>query len=535
ELRDSVLRFRAVLAGLGVTSGDRVVAYLPNVPEAVIAALATASLGAIWSTCSPDYAVDAVVHRFSQLAPKVLLVAEGCRYHGKAIALAERNAAISRALPSLQHVILIDGECRHQSSPVTRPAVRWHDAMAAVAVSDTSFERFPFDHPVYVLFTSGTTGTPKPIVHGAGGTLLQTMKEMVLHCDAHAGEPVFWPCTTGWMVWNVMLGSLAWGVPIVLYDGSPAYPDERTVFDIIAAERVAIARIVPPLLSACARASWCPRETHDLSSLCCITSGGSPLLTEHYEYVYRHVKPDVHLMSPAGGTDIMGTLATGNPIGPVYAGEIQCRSLGMDVQVFDESGESLQGEPGDLVCASPFPSVPLGFWGSPRERMVEEYFGVFPGIWRHGDWAEITARGGVIIHGRSDATIKSKGVRIATADIYRPLAAVSEVTDSAAVTLDRAGDSHIVLFVVLRPGTMLDDSLRQRIRRVVREASSAKHVPQCIVQVPDLLRSLNGKPSEIAMRNAINGHASSIVSGLANPELLPVFSALRREFEQGIT
>jgi acetoacetyl-CoA synthetase len=365
-------------------------------------------------------------------------------------------------------------------------------------------------------------------VHGAGGSLLQTVKEMVLHADCRPSESVFFPVTPGWMVWNVMLASLAWGAPLVLYDGSPTYPSEAALFDIIAAEQVGIARIVPPLLDAYARAGLRPRASHNLNPLRCLVSGSAPLLPHHCDYVYEQVKSDLHLMSPAGGTDIMGTLATGSPIGPVYRGEIQCRSLGMSVEVFDERGRPLANEPGELVCTRPFPSLPLKFWGDPdRARIGREYLSHFPGIWRHGDWAEITPAGGIVIHGRADATLKVNGVRIGTAEIYRAIESVREVAEAAAVPFGLPGAERIALLVVMRKGARLDDELRRRIGETLRQRASARHVPAQIVAVPDLLRSLNGKPSEVAIREAVNGRPVSNRQGLLNAELLPLFQDLR--------
>jgi acetoacetyl-CoA synthetase len=521
-LRREVARAAAALRAAGVGEGDRVASCLSNRPETVGAALATAALGAIWSACSPEYGPEIVVDRLGQIAPKVLLLSDSIHYGGRERDLGDQNAALMRGLPSVERFVIVGARRAAHDR-----AVAWDDFVAIDAPGEIAFRRLPFDHPLFIVYSSGTAGKPKAIVHGAGGSLLQTVKEMVLHADCRPDEPVLFPVTPGWMVWNVMLATLAWGSPLVLYDGSPTYPGENALFDIVAAERVGIARIVPPLLDAYARAGLSPRASHDLGALRCLVSGSAPLLPHHCDYVYKEVKSDVHLMSPAGGTDIMGTLATGNPVGPVYRGEIQCRSLGMSVEVFGERGQPLANEPGELVCTRPFPSLPLKFWGDPdRARVEREYLSHFPGVWRHGDWAEITLNGGIVIHGRADATLKVNGVRIGTAEIYRAIESVREVAAAAAVPFGLPGDERIALLVVMREGTRLDDELRRRIGELLRLRASARHVPAQIVAVPDLLRSLNGKPSEVAIRDAVNGRPVSNRQGLLNAELLPLFRDL---------
>jgi acetoacetyl-CoA synthetase len=520
-----VARLRTALAASGVRPGDRVAAVLPNAPEAVVAALAATSLGAIWSACSPDYGIPAVVDRFSQIAPKILFVADGYRYAGKTIRLDDKLAELARALPSVERMVMVPFLSVDAAPPDVPGATTWNEFLAADDGADIVFERFDFNHPAYILYSSGTTGKPKAIIHGAGGSLLQSAKEMVLHCDCRPDDPVFFQTTTGWVVWNIMLGSMVGGSPVVLYDGSPAFPDENALLDILAQERVGVARIVPPLIDSYIRAGLEPAKTHDLGALRCILSGSAPLLPHHYDYVYRKLKSDLHLMSPAGGTDIMASLVSGNPIGPVYPGEIQCRSLGMKVEIFDEHGASTVGKAGELVCTKPFPSVPLGFWGdTDNRRVTEAYFSTYPGIWRHGDWAELTPEGGVIIYGRADATLNVNGVRIGTAEIYRGLEKIGEISDAVAVTQRHKGGERIVLFVVLRAGQRLDDGMAGRIKQAIRDAATARHVPPKIVQVPDLLRSLNGKPSEIAVRNVINGQPLSSQLGLINPEAIAVFT-----------
>lgn len=516
-----VSRVRAAMRTLGVAPGERVASCLPNTPEAVIACLAATSLGAIWAACAPEYAAPSIVDRFAQIQPRLLLTADAYRHGGKTFSLIENNSLIAAALPSVvAHVSVGEGAGAGRR--------RWESLLASEP--DEDFERFPFDQPCFILYSSGTTGAPKAIIHGAGGSLLQSLKELALHCDCRPGEPVFWPTNPGWMVWNVMLSALAWGCPIVLYDGSPSFPSPARLFDVIEAEAVGVARIVPPLLDAMQAAGLRPRESHDLSSLRCLVSGSAPLLPHHYRFALEQVKADLHVTSPAGGTDIMGSLATGNPTAPVYAGEIQCAALGMAVEVWDEDCRALRGEAGELVCTRAFPSRPLGFWGDPGgERMRQIYFAKFPGVWRHGDWAEITSRGGVVIHGRADATLKIRGVRIGTAEIYGALSDCAQVAEAAAV-LHGAGDrERLALFVVPAAGATLQPQDLEAIRRSIAERTTRRHVPDVVVPVPDLLRSLNGKPAEVAIRAAVNGRPLRGIAGLANPHVIPLFEQAGRE------
>jgi acetoacetyl-CoA synthetase len=522
-LYDEVSRLSAALAAQGVGQGDRVAACLPNCPEAIIAMLASAKLGAIWSACSPDYGVEALIDRFGQIEPAVLFVADSYRYGGKVFDQSEKNAALAAAF-NAKATVLVSHLAPEMKGPSESGLTGWRAFLAPFPPAPMQFERFPFDQPIYILFSSGTTGKPKAIVHGAGASMLQTMKELALHCDLARGEPTFFQTTIGWVVWNVMLAGLALGSPIILYDGSPTYPKPDALFDILDQERVAVARIVPPMIESFIKAGLRPAETHDLSALKCILSGSAPLLPHHYEYVYAYIKKDLHLMSPAGGTDIMGTLVTGNPIGPVYAGEIQTRSLGMMVEVFDENAKSVIGKAGELVCTRPFPSVPLQFWGdATRERVREQYFSTYPGIWRHGDWAEITQEGGAVIYGRSDSTLNVNGIRIGTAEIYRGLEKVPEVKEAVAVAQRTPDSEYIVLFVVMSEGHTLGPGIVSRIKQDIRDRATPRHVPQKVIAVPDLLRTHNGKPSEIAIRDIINGRPIKNSLGLSNPEFIGVF------------
>jgi acetoacetyl-CoA synthetase len=525
ELYDEVSRVRSGLEFAGVVPGDRVAACLPNVPEAVIALLAATSLGAIWSAVSPDYGEQALGDRIGQIGPKILFIADGYRYGGKPFDIRQKAAALVRSTPSLEAVVLVP-HLKLDTAPDQVPlSVSWEE-FASRHPGTIDFRRFGFSHPLWIVYSSGTTGKPKAILHGVGGSLLQCVKEIVLHCDAGPDDLTFFPTSTGWIVWNIMVCALAADRPILLYEGSPTFPDMDSMFGLISQERVGVARLVPPLIEAYAKAGLDPAGSHDLSSLKCLLSGSAPLLPHHYKYVYAHIKSDLHLMSPAGGTDIMCTLATGNPIGPVYPGEIQAPSLGMSVAVFDEKARSLVGQAGELVCTKTFPSVPLGFWGDDSfARVTETYFSKFPGVYWHGDWAELTPRGGIIIHGRSDATLNVNGVRIGTAEIYRGLESIPEIKEAVAVCHRRNERDQIVLFVTLAGDGELDSNLDSRIRQAIRDSSSARHVPERVIHMSDLPRSMNGKPSEIAVRDVIHGRDTNS-TGLRNPESLELFRNL---------
>jgi acetoacetyl-CoA synthetase len=528
ELYDEVSRFAQALRAAGVGRGDRVAGYLPNLPGAVIAMLASASLGAIWSSCSPDFGVQGVHDRFGQIEPKVLVAADGYFYNGREIVVLERLAEIAERLPSLEKVVVV---------PYTRPdpaigavpkSVGVHEFMAPFRPREIAFERLPFDAPLYILYTSGTTGAPKCIVHGAGGTLLQHLKEHQLHVDLKPGERLFYATTCGWMMWNWLVSALASRATIVLYDGAPLLAGGKILFDLAQRERVTVFGTSAKYIDSIAKLGLSPRATHDLSALKTVLSTGSPLVPEGFDYVYREVKPDVQLASISGGTDIISCFVLGNPLGPVWRGEIQCRGLGMKVDVFDDEGRPVRGAKGELVCTAPFPSMPVGFWNDPDgAKYRAAYFEKFPGVWCHGDYVELTEHGGMIIYGRSDAVLNPGGVRIGTAEIYRQVEQLEEVLESLVIGQewppDRPTDVRIVLFVRLREGLALDEALAEKIRRRIRENTTPRHVPARIVQVPDIPRTKSGKIVELAVRNVVHGRPVKNVEALANPEALAHF------------
>jgi acetoacetyl-CoA synthetase len=527
ELARDVSRLAQALAAWGVGPGDRVAGFLPNLPEAVVAMLATASLGAIWSSCSPDFGTRGVVDRFGQITPKVLFAADGYGYAGKRFDSLARVAEIRREIASLERVVIVPSAEDEPDLARIPGAGLWHDALAAFPARALVFERFPFDHPLYVLFSSGTTGPPKCILHGAGGTLLQHRKEHLLHVDLKPDDRLFYFTTTGWMMWNWLVSGLASDATLVLYDGSPFHPDAGVLFDLAQRERVAVFGTSAKFIDAAAKAGVQPGRTHDLSSLRTVLSTGSPLAPEGFDWVYENLKRDVQLASISGGTDIIACFVGGNPIGPVHRGEIQAPCLGMRVEVFDDQGRSLRGEKGELVCTAPFPSVPLGFWNDPDGRRFRAaYFEKHPGVWSHGDFAELTPRGGVIIHGRSDAVLNPGGVRIGTAEIYRQVESIPEVLESLAIGQAWQGDTRVVLFVRLREGVTLDEGLAERIRRRIRDNTTPRHVPAKLVQVADIPRTKSGKIVELAVRDVVHGRPVANREALANPEALALFEGL---------
>ncbi len=525
ELREQTERIAAGLRRVGVEPGDRVVAYLPNIPEAVAAFLATASLGAIWSSCSPDFGARSVVDRFAQIEPKVLLTVDGYRYAGKDFDRRETIARLREELPSLEHVVLLPylGASGVEGTLAWEELVTEHEPL--------QFARVAFDHPLWVLYSSGTTGLPKPIVHGHGGILLEHLKKMHLHLDARDGDRVFWFTTTGWMMWNFLVGVLLTPASIVLYDGSPGHPDMGVLWDL--AERAGITTFgtSASYIASCMKAEVEPSAGRDLSGLEAVGSTGSPLSPEGFEWVYEHLGRDTWLFSTSGGTDVCTAFVGGVPTLPVHRGELQARSLGADVQAWDEDASALVGEVGELVLAQPMPSMPVFFWGDcGGERLREAYFDHYPGVWRHGDWIEITERGTAIIYGRSDSTINRGGVRMGTSEIYRAVLSLDEITDALVVDVPRDGtENWMPLFVVLRDGAALDDELQRRIARRIREDCSPRHVPDEVHAIDEVPRTLSGKVVEVPVKRILDGaEVEEAVScdSLANPRALDPFVAL---------
>jgi acetoacetyl-CoA synthetase len=528
ELAREVARVASALAEAGVGVGDRVAGFMPNLPETVVAMLAATSLGAVWSSCSPDFGATGVLDRFGQIQPKVLFAAASYRYAGKEIDCLARVREIVAAIPEIGRVVVVP-YLASQSLSGIRGAVPWEEFGGS---RDLQFNRLPFDHPVYIMYSSGTTGLPKCMVHGAGGTLVQHLKEHVLHGDLRRHDRLFYFTTCGWMMWNWLVSALAVGCTIVLYDGAPLLRRRPILWDLAADERITTFGASAKFLALAEKEGLRPVDTHDLSALRAILSTGSPLAPQSFDYVYESISKDVRLSSISGGTDIISCFALGNPIAPVHRGEIQARGLGMRVEVFDDEGRSVVGRPGELVCTAPFPSMPVAFWNDPDgAKYRAAYFETYPNAWRHGDWAEITDRKGMVIYGRSDATLNPGGVRIGTAEIYRQVEHLDEIVESIVVGQDVVtefgSDVRIVLFVRLRDGLRLDESLRDRIRQRIRENASPHHVPKKIVQVADIPRTISGKITELAVRDVIHGRPVKNTDALANPQSLELYRDLK--------
>ncbi len=522
ELHGEVARIAAGLRESGVQSGDRVAGYLPNLPEAVVAMLATTSLGAVWTSCSPDFGLQGVLDRFGQIAPRVLFTADGYYYGGKTLDSTVPIRGVVERLPSVERVVVVSClESGAQALDLPH-ATRWRDFGRRGA--PLQFQRVSFDAPLYVMYSSGTTGVPKCIVHGVGGTLLQHRKEHVLHCDLKPDDRLFYFTTCGWMMWNWLVSGLATGCTVVLYDGSPAAPDRDVLWRMAERERVTHFGTSPKYLAALEKDGGRPEGNFDLSSLRTILSTGSPLAPEQYDFVHTRIKTDVHLASISGGTDIISCFALGNPWQPVFRGELQGAGLGMKVQVFDDAGTAIVERQGELVCGAPFPSMPIGFWDDPDGRRYRAaYFERFPDVWHHGDYALQTAHGGLVILGRSDAVLNPGGVRIGTAEIYRQVEKLDEVLESLAIGQDWQNDVRVVLFVRLRPGVVLDAALERRIRDVIRANTTPRHVPARIVEVADIPRTISGKIVELAVRDVVHGRPIKNTDALANPAALEHF------------
>ena len=519
ELYVQVAACADALRKSGVKTGDRVAGFMPNRHETVIAMLAATSLGAVWSSCSPDFGINGVLDRFGQIEPKVLVTTDGYHYAGKTIDSLERIRGVLEKLPSVQRVVVVPYVNAAPDISAIPRAVLWKDYLTDA--QEITFEQLPFDHPVYIMYSSGTTGVPKCIVHGAGGTLIQHLKELALHTDLKREDVIFYFTTCGWMMWNWLVSGLAVGATVLLYDGSAFHPSHDGLWKIAEEEGISIFGTSAKYLAAAEKFGVKPKSKYKLARLRTITSTGSPLLPENAEYVYREISPDICLSSISGGTDIISCFALGNPTLPVYAGELQCRGLGMAVEIWDEDGKPLRGTPGELVCVKPFPSMPVFFWNDAAGKKYHEaYFEQYPNVWRHGDWAALTEHGGLIIYGRSDATLNPGGVRIGTAEIYRQVEKLPEIVESLVVGQDWEDDVRVILFVRLREGIALDDALRERIRKTIRSETTPRHVPAKIIAVPDIPRTISGKITELAVRNVIHGRPVKNTDALANPQAL---------------
>lgn len=508
----------------GIQKNDRIAGYLPNMPETIIAMLATASLGAIWSSCSPDFGIQGVIDRFEQIQPKILFITDGQYYHGKTHQLLGRIQPIVEQVPSIEKVVIIP--FLNQTNAININILPKSIIYTDFLTSETQliFEPLPFNHPLYILYSSGTTGKPKCIVHGAGGTLIQHLKELILHTDITTKDILFYYTTCGWMMWNWMVSGLATGCTLLLYDGSPTWPNMTRLFDMIAQEKVTVFGTSAKYIASLQKENVDIQTTYNLSALRCILSTGSPLSPDNFDYVYTHIHKDIQLSSISGGTDIVSCFALGNPILPVYRGQLQCRGLGLAVEVYNDAGKSVHAEKGELVCTQPFPCMPIYFWNDPDQRQYHaayfERFHTTHPIWAHGDYAEITPEDGVIIYGRSDTVLNPGGVRIGTAEIYRQVEKIPAVLDSVVVGQDWQNDIRVILFIKLRSGICLDKALEDTIRHTIRENASPRHVPACIIQVQDIPRTRNGKIAELAVRNAIHHLPIKNTEALENPESL---------------
>ena len=534
ELREKTVALAAGLKEMGVQRGDRVAAYLPNVPEAVIALLACASIGAVWSSCSPDFGAGSVVDRMEQIEPKVLIAVDGYRYGGKDYDRIDVVARLQREIPTLQKTIILPYLAEDPDTSPLENVVMWDELLARHEGAELSFEQVPFDHPLWVLYSSGTTGLPKAIVHSQGGILIEHLKKIVLHIDLGPDDRFFWFTTTGWMMWNLVVAGLLTGSTVLLYDGNPGHPDMNVLWEFAEKTGMTCFGTSASYITACMKAGMEPGRDFDLTNLRSIGSTGSPLPPEGFEWAYDHVKEDLWLFSTSGGTDLCSAFVGGVPILPVRAGELQARSLGAKVEAFDEEGNPKIDEVGELVITEPMPSMPIYFWNDPEgERYRESYFDVYPGVWRHGDWIKVKDDGACVIYGRSDSTINRGGIRMGTSEIYSAVDKVEEVADSLVVDVPKGGGSSFMpLFVVLQEGVDLDDDLQNRIKGSIRENTSPRHVPNEIFAVPDIPKTLNGKKLEVPVKKILSGippEKAASKESLSNPESLDRFVELSRQ------
>ncbi len=531
ELRSRVAALAAALRELGVERGDRVVAYLPNVPEAIVAFLAAASIGAIWSSCSPDFGPASVIDRFAQIEPKVLFAVDGYRYGGRDFDRREVLAELQAAMPSLERTVVVPYLDPEPDLSPLRDGARWDELLAAGEGAEPRFERVPFDHPLWVLYSSGTTGLPKAIVQGQGGILLEHLKKLHLHVDAHPGDRLFWFTTTGWMMWNFLVSGLLTRAAIVLYDGNPGHPDMDVLWDLAERAGITMFGTSASYIAACMKAGVEPAAGRDLSRLGAVGSTGSPLSPEGFDWIYEQLGTDTWLFSTSGGTDLCTAFVGGTPLLPVYRGELQARALGAAIEAWDEDGNSVIDQVGELVVTEPMPSMPVFFWGDPDgSRYRASYFEHYPGVWRHGDWIEITSRGTAVIYGRSDSTINRSGIRMGTSEIYRAVLGLDDILDALVVDVPRPGtEGWMPLFVVLREDAELDDELRREIARRVREQCSPRHVPDEVFAIAEVPRTLSGKALEVPVKRILSGtppERAASRDSLANPAALDWFVEL---------
>ncbi|OQW98910.1 MAG: acetoacetate--CoA ligase [Desulfobacteraceae bacterium A6] len=528
ELYDEVARLSASLREAGVQKGDRVVGFMPNMPQSIIAMLAATSIGGVWSSCSPDFGIKGVLDRFGQIRPKVIFTANGYSFKGKRLDCLERISDILKELPSIEKVVVVPYTEPEPDISGVPKAVHYRDFISSEKGLEIKFEQLPFDHPLYIMYSSGTTGLPKCMVQCAGGILVHQLKEMILHTDLRRSDTIFYFTTCGWMMWNWLTSALGVGATLVLFDGNPFHPEPGALWKMAQDEKISVFGTSAGYITALQNAGVKPGKTYDLKNLRTILSTGSPLSMENFEYVYRDIKPDVQLASISGGTDLNGCFALGNPMGPVYSGELQCRGLAMKVEAFDENGKPVINQQGELVCTAPFPSMPIYFWDDPDGKKYHSaYFDVYPNVWRHGDFIEVNDRGGVTIFGRSDATLNPGGVRIGTAEIYRQMEQLDEIEDSVVVGQDWKNDVRVILFVKMAPGYKLTDEVKKKIVNTIRSNASPRHVPAKILSVPDVPYTLNMKKVELAVKKVIQNKPVLNKDALRNPEALDFFAGFK--------